>query len=117
MPSSASTESYGTITRSEATIGLGLPALPARFDDYAFDSAFRYQGDRNRNGTVYAFWINSSGAEIQIVRGEGTVESAELGAHDIGGAILFKKQVGRQYLYVLAPDQRTLSRVLATVGL
>ena len=116
-PDASGTETYQNLTRAEAAVGLGVNALPPRFGRFEFREDFRYEAARRSDGTHYAFWVRDDGAEIQVVRGTGPVDADEIGAHDIGGAILFKKQIGSDYVYVLAPDLRAVEEVRAALGL
>lgn len=114
---SGDAETYRSMTRADAAVGIGLRPLPARFGRFEFDSALEYRPDRNAGRTYYAFWIREDGAEIQVVRGVGPVDPSEAGSHDIGGSVLFKKQLGSDYVYVLAPDAATLDAVLTALAL
>lgn len=114
---SGEAETYRSLTRADATVRIGLRSMPARFGRFEFDSAFEYSPNRKAGRTYYAFWIREDGAEIQVVRGVGPVDPSEAGSHDIGGAVLFKKQLGSDYVYVLAPDAATLDVVLAALAL
>lgn len=114
---SGQAEAYRSLTRADITVRIGLRPMPARFGRFEFDSAFEYSPDRKAGRTYYAFWIREDGAEIQIVRGVGPVDPSEAGSHDIGGAVLYKKQLGSDYVYVLAPDAATLDVVLAALAL
>lgn len=116
-PDASGTETYQGLTRAEAAVGLGFNALPTRFGRFEFREAFRYEAAGSSGGTHYAFWVRDDGAEIQVVRGTGPVDADEIGAHDIGGGIQFKQQLGSEYVTVFAPDLRMVEEVRAALGL
>lgn len=123
VPKAVGTETYRNLTIADAAAGLGRATLPARLQDFEFYTAFRYVAEGVPNGDVHVLWVRQDGgqiqdrAQIQVWRGEGVVEADELGITDMGGAFLFKGQLGKDYVQVLAPDLPTLKYVLSTLGL
>jgi hypothetical protein len=114
IPTAWTTESYVDLAIGEASRVSGLGNLPERIGDLVFKVAFEYRPAAGSRPTLYVLWTAAE-RELQLVRGAGLVDPAELGTHEEGGAVVFKRQIGDDYLQVIAPSKVELDRLLAAL--
>lgn len=112
VPHEWTTESYSNIALGQASDLSGLGTLPERVGDLAFTTAFEYRATGSATPTLYVFWMAGE-KQLQLVRGVGPIASSELGVHEDGGDVVFRKQLGDEYVQIFAPSRRELELLLS----